>query len=339
MSTIWRSPKEHREQPIAALGAHPSDSKDEKTCGPRIFVLDIGLSAAKPTMHSGSILDCYKDGTIKKVLVREQALPDGLAVDPACGRLFWTNMGVPGKTDGAIYSCNLGGEAVRVVVAPGLINTPKQLALDTAANKVYFCDREGLRVYRCNYDGSELETLFSAGDSEKPEDTQDLNNWCVGVTVGPKLGKFYWTQKGPSKGGRGRIFCAKIPSKPGEPASASGSDVQCILNGLPEPIDLEIDEENHFLYWTDRGELPFGNSLNRVKLEETGLPKKSDTYPTYEILTRHLKEAIGLKLDTERGNIYVTDMGGNIYRCDLDGKNKEKIVSDDFRAFTGITLV
>lgn len=117
-------------------------------------------------------------------------------------------------------------------------------------------------------------------------------------------------------------------------------DAQCILTDFPEPVDLEVDEASRSLYWTDRSKIPFGNSLNRIRLAENGLPVESNSEQNGpEVLTRHMKEAIGLKLDTVRGHIYLTDLGGNNYRCELDGKKKEKIHSDDYRAFTGITLL
>jgi hypothetical protein len=314
----------------------PVDSPNSNQ--PRILVLDLGLSAATPSTNSGEILEYTADGKLQRVLVRNQAMPDGLAVDPVSNRMFWTNMGIPGKIDGAVYSASLSGTNIQTVVAPGLLNTPKQLTLDTMARKIYFCDREGLRVYRCNFDGSSLETILSNDNLEESRASQDPANWCVGIAVAPKLGKFYWTQKGPSKGGRGRIFCADITTPVGQSVT-SRTDVRCILSGLPEPVDLEVDEGSHSLYWTDRGEIPFGNSLNRVRLNEHGLPSTTSTSLKPEILTRHLKEAIGLKLDTQRGHIYLTGLGGNIYRCDRDGKRKEKVYSDDCRAFTGITIL
>lgn len=33
---------------------------------------------------------------------------------------------------------------------------------------------------------------------------------CVGVAVDPAAGYLYWTQKGPAKGGQGRIFRAGL---------------------------------------------------------------------------------------------------------------------------------
>lgn len=246
-------------------------------------------------------------------------------------------MGVPGKSDGAVYSANVDGTDITTVVAPGVVNTPKQLSIDPVGEMVYFCDREGCRVYRCAFDGSNLEVLVDniAHDLTSEESVMD---WCVGVAVSPALGKFYWTQKGTSKGGKGRIFCADITTPKGQSADVR-DDVRCILNGLPEPIDLEVDEDSRTLYWTDRGELPWGNSLNRISLDESGLPLPADSPRKYEILTRGLNEAIGLKLDTTNSKIYLTDLGGSIYQCDFDGKHKEKIYSEDHRAFTGIALL
>ncbi|KAI9933196.1 hypothetical protein ASPWEDRAFT_743804 [Aspergillus wentii DTO 134E9] len=301
-------------------GLYPSSETSNGHSEDKIIVLDLGLSAASPGLESGEILEMTTSGKITRSLVSKQALPDGLAVDKASGRMFWTCMGVPGKNDGAVYSANLDGSSIETLVAPGVINTPKQLALDAVAKKVYFADREGARIYRCSFDGSNLEVLID-------NSTDDVLNWCVGIAVAPTLGLFFWTQKGPSKGGKGRIFGAPIAG------NGKRQEIKCVLSDLPEPIDLEVDENSRMLYWTDRGEIPYGNSLNKIQLGDSGL-----LLDTQSTLCRHFKEAIGLKLDVPNGHVYVTDLGGNIYRCSLDG-NKERVYSDDYRAFTGIAIV
>ncbi|KAL7808784.1 hypothetical protein V8C44DRAFT_366582 [Trichoderma aethiopicum] len=304
----------------------------------KLIVLDVGQSAAEPKPTSGQVLQFSLDGKPPKVLVDNQYMPDGVGVDHASGLMFWTNMGRPGKPDGSVCSAELDGTDVRTIIAPGTINTPKQLAVESLSKKIYFCDREGLSVFRCKYDGSNLERLIHNGRSEGDADMRDATNWCVGIAVSPKLGKFYWTQKGPSKGNRGRVFCANISMPEGQSAH-SRDDVVCLAEGLPEPVDLEVNEEANTLYWTDRGEIPFGNSLNRLQLNETGLAAKNASLGSHEVLSRHFKEGIGLKLDGKNRRLYVTDLGGRIYQCDLDGKNKTVIYSDDYRAFTGITLL
>lgn len=332
-------------------GLYPPKSKENTTngvttngkssSGPSLFVLDSGLSASEPGSGAGEILQLSTDGSAPKSIVSGQALPDGIAIDHDSSRMFWTCMGEPAEKDGAIYSANLDGTDQRTVIDSGKINTPKQLCLDTTAQKVYFCDREGCTVYRCSYTGSELEILAQNGGTASYTAGQaSAMNWCVGIAISPSRGKFYWSQKGPSKGGRGRIFCANIATPEGKTAT-SREDIKCILYGLPEPIDLEIDEKNSALYWTDRGELPWGNTLSRVDLNDEGLPVLADPtiLPSKLVIARRFHEAIGLKIDPEGNRIYVTDLGGGVYECDLDGKNKKTIYQDDKRAFTGLALL
>lgn len=306
---------------------------------PRLLVLDLGLAATKVSPAPGFVLEMSGDGKNQKVLAKSQAYPDGIDVDKSSGRMFWTCMGSPGRPDGEVYSANLeDGSDATCIVPKGVVNTPKQLAVEPASKKLYFCDREGMRVLRCNYDGGELETIIKTGDWET-EGFADQTKWCVGITVSPKHGKFYWTQKAASKSGKGRIFCASIDTPAGETAEGR-VDVQLLLDSLPEPIDLEVDESSDVLYWTDRGELPLGNSVNRATLDPgSGLVAKNGSDKSYEVLVRHLNEAIGLKLDLEASHMYLTDLGGSLYRCNLDGSEKQKMYSSDERALAGITIV
>ncbi|RMJ18387.1 hypothetical protein CDV36_001901 [Fusarium kuroshium] len=298
-----------------------------------LLVLDVGLSKAEPSMTSGEILQLDTNGQHIRTVLSGQALPDGVDVDSSIGRIFWTNMGKPGARDGAVYSANKDGTGIRTLITPGAINTPKQLCCDTHNKKLYFSDREGCAVYRCNYDGSALETLVDNKKSSSEDGKQaDVLDWCVGIAVSPSHGKFYWTQKGPSKGGKGRIFCAEI-NNPG--------NVSCIMDELPEPIDLEIDEAGSKLYWTDRGEIASGNALFMIPLDDTGLLAPVDTTSSIkpQLLTKNLNEAIGLKLDVKHNRIFVTDLGGRIYSYDIETGKKRVIYADDDRAFTGIVVL
>ncbi|KAJ5158131.1 uncharacterized protein N7500_007782 [Penicillium coprophilum] len=303
---------------------------------PRIVVLDIGLSSDVLGSTPGEILEIGLDGKLKQVLVPKQAYPDGIDIDYESDRMFWTTMGVPGKDDGSVYSAKTDGTDIRQIVPSGAVNTPKQLVVVAELKKLYFCDREGLRVFRCNYDGSSLELLIDNREDGASQQTLEHSKWCVGITVSPKLGKFFWTQKGASKSGKGRIFSANIEMPSGQSAKTR-EDIKCVVASLPEPIDLELREDTLQLYWTDRGELPFGNTLNRAQLTDSGL--LAEASQKHEILTKHFHEAIGLKLDTKNGHIYMTDLGGSIYQCDLEGKKKKVIYSDETRAFTGIALL
>jgi hypothetical protein len=245
-------------------------------------------------------------------------------------------MGIPTANDGTIQSCKLDGSDIQTVIKKGAVHTPKQLIIDQENDKLYFCDREGLRVMRCNLNGSQHEVIIKRGNWDNKEDAENQLNWPVGISVNKKEGKFYWTQKGLSKGQKGRIFRANIEMPKGQDAS-NRSDIETLFTGLPEPIDLEVDEDTQTLFWTDRGDPPMGNSLNSVKVDELKGLKEGEKNLKYNVLARQLHEAIGLKLDQVNKHVYLTDLGGTVYRCGMDGKDKKKVYDEEC-AFSGIAL-
>jgi DNA-binding beta-propeller fold protein YncE len=254
------------------------------------------------------------DGSDRKTIVTNCRLPDGIDVEPDAGHIYWTNMGTIGLDDGSIERANLDGSNRVVIVPQGVTHTPKQIHLDTAGGKLYWCDREGMRVMRANLDGSQVETLVATGRGDQHR--LDQTRWCVGIAVDPKLGKLYWTQKGLDNAGLGRIFRANIDIPQGEDP-ANRSDIEVLIDRLPEPIDLELDVVNRVLYWTDRGDPPRGNTVNRVAINGTAAP---------EILVTHLMEGIGIALDVPGNRMFVTDLAGSVYSADLDGKNQRNFL-------------
>src|SRR6202163_2070529 len=116
----------------------------------RLFFLDLG---------AGRVLSAYPDGSDLRTIVEEgRKLPDGLAVDIAAGHLYWTNMGNPKANDGSILRSDLDGGNLTTIVPPGSTFTPKQLQIEKKSGKLYWSDREGMRVMRANLDGSNSET-------------------------------------------------------------------------------------------------------------------------------------------------------------------------------------
>jgi sugar lactone lactonase YvrE len=273
----------------------------------KLFVLEIS--------GGGRLFSINPDGSEKTVIVSGSRVPDGVAVDVDAGHIYWTNMGVPSADDGSIERVDLDGGNRVTIVPSGGTYTPKQLHLDTVGRKLYWGDREGMRVMRCNLDGSKVETVVQTGHGS--DDRRDETNWCVGVTVDHVGGHLYWTQKGPSDAGQGRILRAGIDIPKGEFA-ARRSDVEVVFKDLPEPIDLEIDHAARILYWTDRGDPPNGNTVNRAHLDDIGA-----TEP--EIVATHLMEGIGIALDPANNRMFVTDLGGNIWTAALDGSGHRPI--------------
>ena len=277
----------------------------------RLFFLDLG---------AGRVLSANPDGSGLKVVVEEgRKLPDGLAIDAAAGHLYWTNMGNLKANDGSILRSDLDGSHVTTIVPSGGTFTPKQLQLDKVNRKLYWSDREGMRVMRANFDGSEIETLVDTSEGDERPGA-DARKWCVGIAVDPTDRKFYWTQKGGDNAGEGRICRANIDIPPGQRA-ANRRDIEVLFTDLPEPIDLELDIQNRMMYWTDRGDPPRGNTVNRAPMDATPRDRKDP-----EILFSHLMEGIGLALDRQGGRMFITDFAGSVYSANLDGSNQKTVL-------------
>jgi hypothetical protein len=275
----------------------------------RLFILDLS---------GGRMLTANPDGSDRKVILNDLAhLPDGIVVDVERGHIYWTNMGIPHLNDGCIERANLDGSNRETIVPAGGTFTPKQLHLDKENGKLYWSDREGMRVMRANLDGSRVETLVdtSQGDARPGHDAR---KWCVGITIDPKRRQIYWTQKGPDNAGEGKICRAGFEIAQGENAT-NRSDIEIFFDRLPEPIDLELDLENRVLYWTDRGDPPRGNTVNRASI---------DVKPAaLEIVFDHLMEGIGVALDVPRNRMFMTDLAGSVYSANLDGSGKKILLA------------
>lgn len=311
---------------LAAPSAGEADASvvEQDVTTPRLFFLNIRgqvLSAA----HDGSDLRILADGLA--------TMPDGIAVDVENGHVYWSNMGAAKENDGSVIRSDLDGGNVTTIVPTGGTFTAKQLTLDAENGKLYWSDREGMRVQRVNLDGSGLETLveIASGDAAR----ENAANWAVGVAVDVGRGHVYWTQKGGDNEGVGSIRRAAIEIPAGQTA-ATRKDIEVLFADLPEPIDLHLDLESRHLYWTDRGDAPRGNTVNRAPMDPPSgydPAKRTDSV----ILAGGFEEAIGIAIDEKRDRMYVTDLRGNLYGANIDGSGLQKL-GTGLGSLTGISF-
>jgi 3-hydroxyacyl-CoA dehydrogenase/sugar lactone lactonase YvrE len=301
----------------------PTTNKTPESNGDRserVFFLDAS---------GGRIESLNPDGSDRRVIIEElKRLPDGIEVDAEAGHIYWTNMGNPSKNDGSIERVDLDGKNRKTIVPEGATFTPKQLKLDKQGGKIYWSDREGMRIMRANLDGSDIETLVDPSQGEA-RPGRDASKWCVGIAVDHDGGKVYWTQKGGDNAGDGRIFCANLEIPKGE-SPAKRTDIELLFDKLPEPIDLDLDLKKRTIYWTDRGNPPKGNTVSRAPMDKPGQPAK--------ILVSDLMEGIGLSLDLKRGRMFFADLGGSVYSAKLDGSEKKALVAAQGN-LTGVAYV
>src|SRR6202041_883455 len=168
--------------------------------------------------------------------------------------------------------------------------------------------------------GTKLETLVDTSQGD-PRPGADATKWCVGIALDTDRGHIYWTQKGGDNAGQGRIFRAGIEIPKGQDPK-NRKDIELLYDGLPEPIDLDLDLANRMMYWTDRGDPPRGNTVNRAPLDAPSVPRKDP-----EIIFTHLMEGIGLALDLNHGRMFLTDMGGSVYSPNLEGSNRKMLLA------------
>jgi DNA-binding beta-propeller fold protein YncE len=291
---------------MSRLSLKSSPDAVAKAAIPRLFVLEL---------NAGRIHSMNTDGSDRKTIVSDCHLPDGIVVDVEAGHIYWTNMGIPSLNDGSVERADIDGKNRKTIVAQGDTHSPKQIILDKKAGELYWCDREGMRVMRCNLDGSQLETLIETGRGEA--DSRDATRWCVGLTIDPKFRKIYWTQKGPDNARLGRLCRANVEIPAGQTA-ATRSDIEIFFDRLPEPIDIELDHKSRILYWTDRGDPPRGNTVNRASVDN----KPAEP----EIVVTHLMEGIGIALDVPNDRMFVTDFAGSISSARLDGSGERNLL-------------
>ena len=125
----------------------------------KLFLLEVS--------DGGHVFSVNPDGTDKRILVTGSRNPDGIAVDVEGGSVYWTEMGFPPVNDGSIERADLDGSNRVSVVPRGGTYTPKQLQLEPASRKLYWSDREGMRVMRCDLDGSHVEVLVQTGEGDE----------------------------------------------------------------------------------------------------------------------------------------------------------------------------
>src|SRR6266700_2134939 len=225
------------------------------------------------------------------------------------GRLYFLDLAA-----GRVFSSNPDGSDLKTIVNEGR-KLPDGIVVDVAGGHIYWTNMGNPKandgtIDRADLDGTNVTNIVPSGATWTPKQLQ----------LDAKNRKLYWTQKGNDNAGEGRIFRASLEVPKGQ-TPANRKDIEVLYDNLPEPIDLDLDLGNRLIYWTDRGDPPRGNTVNRAAMDAVPGKRKEP-----EIVFNHLMEGIGLSLDLENKRMFLTDLGGSVYSANLDGSNKKNIV-------------
>ena len=168
-------------------------------------------------------------------------MPDGTALDPAHGRIFWAN----GNAKISFANLDGSGGGGTINTAGATITDPVGLALDPIAGRVYWANEEDQNnaIGYANLDGS------GGGDLNTGDATLDVPN---GVAVDPAAGLIYWTNNGPSRAG---VSFARLDG-------SGGGDLTLFSTTGGAAGAVAVDPLNQRAWWTN---------LNGSKVEFIGL--------------------------------------------------------------------
>jgi hypothetical protein len=149
---------------------------------------------------------------------------------------------------------DLNGENPQAVAQfpPGSQDAPFGLALDAAANRLYWT----------NFPAGKIQTA-EASPGAVVEDLITGLSGPVGIVLDSAVGRIYWTESNGD-----RIVSAKL----------DGTDADSVLGGLSRPVYLALDAAGGKLYWGEAG-IPAIQSAN-LDGSEKALVRSLESIPT-----------------------------------------------------------
>ena len=169
-------------------------------------------------------------GTGAGSLYPAESSPEGIAIDPAAGKIYWAD-----TTSGAIRVANLDGSGVQNLYTGE--SQASGVAIDPATGKIYWADAisgsGAIRVGNLNGSGT-AQNLFSN------------ESYPVGVTIDPATGKIYW----------GSYDTFKIRT-----GNLNGTGAHDLFTGENYPTGIVVDDATGKIYWTNEfaGQIRVGN--------------------------------------------------------------------------------
>jgi Low-density lipoprotein receptor repeat class B len=204
------------------------------------------------------------------------AVPEGFAIDPAAGRIYWMD-----DTGGvaSIRSASLDGGPVTTLDTGTIMGTPEGLAIDPAAKRLYWGDRVGQTISFVSIDPAH------PGVATLPIGAAPIND-PVGPAVDPTTGRIYWAN---NMGGT--IAFANLKGSGGGQIPTGRATIQA-------PDSVAIDPSGGRIYWANG--VMGGGSISFASLDPDK-PGGGDVFTGYKAT---VNEPFGVALDPVAGRVY-----------------------------------
>ena len=222
-------------------------------------------------------------------------MPGSIALDPLAGKVYWTDDGAEGESDGRILRSNLDGSEVETRF-DGLPD-PVGVALDLKARRLYWAERSSGLIIGVDLDNvGSFENAIFITDLTKPYQ----------IALDTANDHMYWTERGEG--------ASKIRR-----ADRDGGNVTDLAFGPVAPLNpfgLALDPVAGKMYWTERGTGSDGGDWI-ARADRDGQNGEIIVTSAYHSLS-------GIAVDVNDGKIYWTDeTTGTIRRIDPEDPNRQ----------------
>jgi sugar lactone lactonase YvrE len=207
--------------------------------GQNVSVEPLALDGAHGQLYfgiiGGKISRINLDGSGKVDLVSGSWYPEGLALDLAGGKMYWTD-----TLNDKIWRANLDGSNVQDIITSGLLQATG-LAMDPVTQRIYWTDYHRDVIGSAKLDGTDMRVFATPGGGASQIVIDQINR------------KLIWSDFDSYK-----IYRSNL----------DGSAIETIVSssgpaGSSLPGTLAIDEARRQLYWMDYGM----NKIRRSNLQ------------------------------------------------------------------------
>ncbi|MEX2169873.1 MAG: hypothetical protein WD851_11230 [Pirellulales bacterium] len=239
--------------------------------------------------------------------------PRALAIDRLSGRAYYSS----GSTLQRAYFDGSGQEPL----GPSGGSVPTDIALDVAADKMYWSVDGTVGVKRAALDGTGATTLVSQSllDSLIGHDPLVRADDVSGIALDITGGRVYWANG------------SRLNSMPLSGVVAAGDAMHHFeLSGAGDINKIKLDLDSSLVYWTNNG----GSVVQSAALDGAGQTT---------LVSRGFGRPAGLDIDLSGGKLYFGDtLGtggrGQILRANLDGTDLEVIYDSGSTLFAPLDL-